>query len=371
MTIIQPTQQHPKPVIEPPLALLAEITHRCPMRCLYCSNPLELERSGQELDTDDWIDIIKQAAGLGVLQIHFSGGEPTARKDLPKLVQAATDAGLYSNLITSAVLLDKESVKILADAGLAHAQISFQDIDQRGEIIGGLAGAHEKKLHAAALLKDAGIALTANAVITRHNIDRTQEMIDFAVNLGARRVEVANVQYYGWGLKNRANLIPTRAQMDSCTEVVMAARENLKGILLIDYVIPDYYAKFPKACMGGWAKRFVNVTPSGRVVPCHAAETIPGLHFPTIKEASLRHIWFDSEAFNRYRGTDWMPTECGSCERKEIDWGGCRCQAMALAGDPDAVDPTCVKSPFHDRIQAIAADEAVETTQEFHYRQFT
>ena len=268
------------------------------------------------------------------------------------------------------MLLDGQAVEDLARAGLVHAQISFQDIDQRGEIIGGLPGAHDKKLRAAQDIKDAGIALTANAVITRHNIDRTQEMIDFAVSLGAQRVEVANVQYYGWGLKNRANLIPTRAQMDACTEVVLANRERLKGILAIDYVIPDYYAKFPKACMGGWAKRFVNVTPSGRVVPCHAAETIPGLEFATIKEASLRQIWFASDAFNRYRGTEWMPAECGSCERKEMDWGGCRCQAMALAGDADAVDPTCIKSPFHDRILAIAAEVSVEIGHAFYYRQF-
>ncbi len=369
MTAIQPTTPV-RPPVEPPLAILAEITHRCPMRCLYCSNPVELERSSQELSTDEWIDIIGQAAAMGVLQIHFSGGEPTARKDLPQLVQAATDAGLYSNLITSAVLLDQPLIQTLAKAGLAHAQISFQDVDQRGEIIGGLPGAHEKKLQAAQWLKDAGIALTVNAVITRHNIDRTQEMIDFAVSLGARRVEVANVQYYGWGLLNRANLIPTREQMDRCTEVVLAARESLKGVLTIDYVIPDYYAKYPKSCMGGWAKRFVNVTPSGRIVPCHAAETIPNLKFQTIREASLSHIWYDSDAFNRYRGTDWMPAECKSCDRKEMDWGGCRCQAMALAGDPDAVDPTCVKSPFHDRIQAIAADEAVSDTMDLHYRQF-
>ena len=289
---------------------------------------------------------------------------------MAQLVAAATKAGLYSNLITSAVLLDKASVQALADAGLAHAQISFQDVDERGEVIGGYVGAHHKKLEAAQLLKDAGIALTANAVITRHNIDRVQDMVDFAVGLGARRVEVANVQYYGWALKNRAALIPTPEQMDHCTAVVQASREKLKGILVIDYVIPDYYAKHPKSCMGGWAKRFVNITPSGRVVPCHAAETITGLKFQTVKEAKLADIWYKSEAFNSYRGTAWMPEPCASCDRREIDWGGCRCQAMALAGDASAVDPACEFSPFHDRIRSMAEVEAHENSHDFHYRQF-
>lgn len=356
---------------EPPVALLAEITHRCPMRCLYCSNPLELERSNTELDTATWIDIIRQAAELGVLQVHFSGGEPTVRKDLVQLVQAATDAGLYSNLITSAVLLNADSVKALADAGLAHAQISFQDIDHRGEIIGGLAGAHEKKLEAAHLLKAQGIALTSNAVITKFNIDRVQEMLDFAIDLGARRIEVANVQYYGWALKNRAALIPTMAQMDHCTQVVEAARAKLKGVLVIDYVIPDYYAKYPKSCMGGWAKRFLNVTPSGRVVPCHAAETITELNFLNARTSRLGDIWYDSEAFNIYRGTAWMPEACSSCERKEIDWGGCRCQAMALAGDAGAVDPTCEKSPFHAQVRAMAEAESHQEMPPLYYRQFS
>jgi len=359
------------PKIEPPLALLAELTHRCPMRCLYCSNPLELERAAQELSTEDWISTIRQAAEMGVLQIHFSGGEPTARKDLPEMVEAATQAGLYSNLITSAVLLDRKLVAILAEKGLSHAQISFQDIDQRGEVVGGMAGAHERKLEAAKLLKEFGIALTANAVITRHNIDRVDEMLDFAIGLGARRIEVANVQYYGWALKNRAALIPSSEQMDRCTDVVLKARERLKGVLVIDYVIPDYYARFPKACMGGWSRRFLNVTPSGTVVPCHAAETIPGLIFPKVNEMRLADIWYQSEAFNKYRGTAWMPEPCSGCERREIDWGGCRCQAMALAGDPGAVDPACERSPFHDRIRAMAEAEAEAASTDTHYRQFS
>ena len=359
------------PKVEPPMALLAEVTHRCPMRCLYCSNPLELERSAQELDTATWIDTIQQAAALGVLQIHFSGGEPTARKDLPQMVEAATQAGLYSNLITSAVLLDRAMVANLADKGLSHVQISFQDIDQRGEVIGGMPGAHARKLEAASLLKEHGIALTTNAVITRHNIDRVDEMLDFAIGLGARRVEVANVQYYGWALKNRAALIPSPEQLDRCTKIVEEARTRLKGVLVIDYVIPDYYARHPKSCMGGWAKRFLNVTPSGKVVPCHAAETIPNLHFPTVKEMPLADIWYKSEAFSAYRGTAWMPEPCSSCDRREIDWGGCRCQAMALAGDAGAVDPACELSPFHDKIRAMAVAEAEAGSEEFHYRQFS
>ena len=353
----------------PPLALLAEITHRCPMRCVYCSNPLALEPASRELDTATWCRVLEEAAAMGVLQVHFSGGEPTARPDLPALVAHAAGHGLYTNLITSAILLDRDSVAGLAAAGLEHIQISIQDVDvAAGERIGGLPGAQRRKLEAARLTVEAGLALTINAVIHRHNACRVGAMIDLAVELGAGRLEVAHVQYYGWGLKNRAALLPTRQQLEETTAVVEAARQRLHGRLVIDYVIPDYYASRPKACMGGWGRRFLNVDPAGRVLPCHAATTIPDMVFATVRERGLEDIWLNSEAFNRYRGTAWMPELCAGCEHREQDWGGCRCQALALAGDAAATDPVCRKSPLNAAVRHLAEAESAAVAGPFFYR---
>lgn len=358
--------------LEPPLALLAELSHRCPLRCAYCSNPLELEAASRELTTGQWRDILAQAAEMGVLQVHFSGGEPTVRRDLEDLVRFACDQGLYTNLITSGVLLDEARVAALAEAGLEHVQLGFQDIEAEGaEFISGFKGGLERKLRAAELLRAAGLALTVNAVVTRHNAGRVDRMIELAVQLGARRMEVANVQYYGWGLKNRAALMPSRAQLEAMTAVVEAARQRLKGVLVIDYVVPDYYAKRPKSCMGGWGRQFLNVSPSGKVLPCHASETIPGLVFDRVTDRPLAEIWAEGQAFQAYRGTDWMPGACRGCDRKEIDWGGCRCQALALAGSADAIDPTCEKSPLHAQVVAMAEQEAAAGAADIAYRAFT
>ncbi len=355
--------------IDPPLALLAEITHRCPMRCLYCSNPVNLEPASRELDTATWLRVLDEAADLGVYQVHFSGGEPTARKDLGELVQHAAELDLYTNLITSGVLLESEDLFRLADAGLEHVQLSFQDTDAAGgDRIGGLKDAHRRKLEVAGWVVDAGMAFTVNAVIHRHNAGRVGEMIELAVELGAGRLEVASVQYYGWGLKNRAYLMPTEQQLDAVTEIVEAARDRLAGVLTIDYVIPDYYARRPKACMGGWGRRFVNIDPSGRVLPCHAATTIPGLTFDTVQDHALEHIWQHSDAFNRFRGTEWMPEPCASCDFREVDWGGCRCQAMALTGDAAQTDPVCSLSPLHESVRALAEREAGAGTETAVYR---
>ncbi len=355
--------------IEPPLALLAEITHRCPMRCLYCSNPVNLEPSSRELDTATWLRVLDEAADLGIYQVHFSGGEPTARKDLERLVSHAAGHDLYTNLITSGVLLKHGDLPRLADAGLEHVQLSFQDTDAAcGDRVGGLKDAHRRKLEVARWIVDAGMAFTVNAVIHRHNAGRAREIIDLAVELGAGRLEVASVQYYGWGLKNRAYLMPTEQQLDALTATVEAARGRLAGVLTIDYVVPDYYARRPKACMGGWGRRFLNIDPSGRVLPCHAATTIPGMTFETVFDGTLEHIWHHSAAFNRFRGTQWMPEPCASCDFREVDWGGCRCQAMALTGDAAQTDPVCVLSPLHEAVRAIAADEAGGATETAVYR---
>ena len=355
--------------VAPPLALLAEITHRCPMRCVYCSNPLALEPASRELPTPVWCRVLEEAADLGVLQVHFSGGEPAARADLAALVEHASRCGLYSNLITSGIPLDRDKVIRLRDAGLEHVQLSVQDVDaEAGDRIGGLPGGQRRKLQVAGWIREAGLALTINAVIHRHNAARLGGLIDLAVALGAGRIEVAHVQYYGWGLANRRALLPTREQLDQTTAVVEAARQALAGRIIIDYVLPDYYARLPKACMAGWGRRFINVDPSGRTLPCHAATTIPGMTFATVQEARLEHIWLSSDAFNRFRGTDWMPEPCASCPRREEDWGGCRCQALALAGDAAATDPVCHKSPAHDLVAAVAAAESAAAVDAFLYR---
>lgn len=358
--------------IEPPLAMLCELTHRCPLRCAYCSNPLALEGSSNELSTEEWKDLLTQAARLGVLQVHFSGGEPTVRRDLPELIRHAVEQGLYTNLITSGVLIDQAMADELAVAGLEHAQIGFPDIDEDGStLITAFKGGLARKYAAAEALKAAGVALTMNAVITRHNMARLPQMFEVAQQIGARRIEVANVQYYGWGLKNRASLMPSPEQLAWMTEVVTKAREDLKGTLAIDYVIPDYYAKRPKSCLGGWGRRFVNVTPSGKILPCHAAETLQHLRFEGIRERSLADIWQHSDAFMAYRGDAWMPKTCRSCEHKEADWGGCRCQALALAGKADAMDPTCEQSPLHQQVRALAEAEAAAGVTDIVYRSFS
>jgi pyrroloquinoline quinone biosynthesis protein E len=352
----------------PPLALLLELTHRCPLQCPYCSNPLALEGASAELDTATWLRVLDEAAALGILQVHFSGGEPTARKDLAELVRRAAQRNLYSNLITSAVMLDEARLNELAQAGLDHVQISFQDIEAAAaDRIGGYPGGHVRKLAAARLVRAAGLPLTLNFVVHRHNAERVPQMLELGVELGASRIEIAHVQYYGWGLMNRAALLPTRAQLEAVTAAVEAARANLKGRMPIDYVVPDYYAVRPKACMGGWAQRFMNVSPAGKVLPCHAAEILPGLEFSSVREQSLATIWNESPAFRRFRGTEWMAEPCRSCDRREIDWGGCRCQAFALTGDPARTDPACALAPDHS-VMVEAVRETGKAPPPFVYR---
>ena len=355
--------------VDPPLALLAELTHRCPLRCPYCSNPLDLQRTSAELDTATWRRLFAEAAVLGVLQVHFSGGEPLARRDLVELVGHAATAGLYVNLITSGIRLDADRLKRLVEAGLEHVQLSVQDSEPGpGDRIAGLAGAQQAKHQAAAVVRAAGLPLTINAVVHRQNLEQLEAIIELAVQLGADRLEVAHVQYYGWALATRAALLPSREQLDRATATVEAARARLAGHLVIDYVVPDYYAHRPKACMGGWGRRFLNVTPSGKVLPCHAAETLPGLRFPTVAEASLSEIWYHSPVFAHFRGTAWMAEPCRSCQRREIDWGGCRCQAFALTGDAARTDPACSLSPDHALLVG-ARREAAAATPDFVFRQ--
>ncbi|MGI4798361.1 MAG: pyrroloquinoline quinone biosynthesis protein PqqE [Janthinobacterium lividum] len=348
---LAPTLVRPAP--EPPLALLAELTHRCPLACPYCANPLELERASAELETADWLRVLDEAAALGVLQVHFSGGEPCARRDLLELVKRAADRGLYSNLITSGVTLNQAEIDRLATAGLDHVQLSFQDAEAgSADRLGGLRGGHARKLALATMVHAAGLPLTVNFVVHRQNLERLPAMLALGETLGASRIEIAHVQYYGWGLVNRAALMPSLAQLEAATAVVEQARVTLHGRVTIDYVVPDYHATRPKACMGGWARRIINITPAGLALPCHAAETLPGFSFPSVRSQNLAAIWQEDPLFTRFRGTDWMPEPCQSCDRREIDWGGCRCQALALTGDAANTDPACALSPHH----AIMAD---------------
>jgi len=352
-----------------PVGLLAELTHRCPLQCSYCSNPLELERVNMELSTEEWVSVMEQAGDMGILQVHLSGGEPTARKDLEDIVSAASKAGLYTNLITAAVTLNRARLEDLAKRGLDHVQISFQDVDaENAERIGAYPGATQKKLDVARWVTELGLPLTINAPIHRQNIHNVGRYIDLALELGAQRLEIAHVQYYGWAYLNRAALIPTYEQTVQSIDLVERARERLKGVLTIDMVVPDYYAKRPKPCMGGWGKGFMNITPSGKVLPCHAAESIPHLKFDNVKERPLRDIWLNSDAFNAFRDTGWMKEPCRSCAFREIDWGGCRCQAMAITGDPRNTDPACALSPYHGEMVALARAEAAEPPKPFIYR---
>ena len=357
--------------VPPPLGLLAELTHRCPLGCPYCSNPIELDRRSAELDTETWARVFDEAARLGVLQVHLSGGEPTARRDIVELVRHCVAAGLYANLITSGIGVTGAKLDALAEAGLDHVQLSVQGADAAtADRIAGLAGAHEKKLALAAEIRRLGLPLTLNAVVHRANIDQVPALIDLAVRLGAKRIEIAHAQYYGWALKNRAALMPKRPQVEAAMRAVEEARERLKGVLVIDAVVPDYYARYPKPCMGGWGRQSLNVTPSGKVLPCHAAETIPGLEFWNVRDHGLAEIWARSPAFTAFRGTDWMAEPCRSCERRERDWGGCRCQALAIAGDAAATDPACHLSPFHAKILALAERDAEADVDDYDYRRF-
>jgi pyrroloquinoline quinone biosynthesis protein E len=335
-----------------PLALIAEITHRCPLHCVYCSNPLQLASTSSELSTEQWISIFRQSGKLGMLHAHFTGGEPLVRTDLAKLIAAARAAGLYTNLITSGIGLNEQRLQLLVEAGLDHIQVSFQD--SREDAANWIAGAkgHAHKIELSRAIRRHKIAFTVNLVVHRQNLDHLEEMIAFIEQLQPERMEIAHTQYYGWALANRAALMPTRAQVENALAVIAAAEKRLAGRIRIDSVVPDYHAKYPKACMGGWGRRLMLVNPSGKVLPCHAAEVLPGMSFENVSEKSLEWIWKESESFRKFRGEEWMLEPCRSCDRRREDFGGCRCQAFLLTGDERATDPTCSLAPAHHLVEA-------------------
>lgn len=339
-------------MVSSPLALIAELTHRCPLHCVYCSNPTQLAAPQSELSTQEWTSVFQQSGKLGMLHAHFTGGEPLARTDLAELIAAARAAGLYTNLITSGIGLNEQRLQTLVTAGLDHIQISFQD--SREEAANWIAGAraHAHKIELSRAIRQHKIAFTVNLVVHRQNLDHLEEMIAFIEQLRPERVEIAHTQYYGWALANRAALMPTRAQLEKSAAIIEDAEKRLAGKIRIDSVVPDYYAKYPKACMGGWGRRLMLINPAGKVLPCHAAEVLPGMSFENAREKPLEWIWQDSPSFRRFRGEDWMPQPCRTCDRRAEDFGGCRCQAFLLAGDPSVTDPACSLAPAHPLVES-------------------
>ena len=335
-----------------PLALIAEVTHRCPLHCVYCSNPLELSGRQSELSTEEWTSVFQQSGKLGMLHAHFTGGEPLARTDLKELICAAGSAGLYTNLITSGIGLNEDRLQMLVDAGLDHIQISFQD--SREAAANWIAGAkaHAHKIELSRAIRRYKLAFTVNLVVHRQNLDHLEEMIAFIEQMNPERVEIAHAQYYGWALANRAALMPTRAQLEEAVAIVADAEKRLAGRIRIDSVAPDYYAKYPKACMGGWGRRLMLINPAGKVLPCHAAEVLPGMSFENVRDKTLEWIWQESTSFRRFRGEEWMPEPCRSCDRRSEDFGGCRCQAFLLAGDATVTDPACSLAPSHGIVES-------------------
>jgi pyrroloquinoline quinone biosynthesis protein E len=338
-----------------PYTLVAELTYKCPLRCVYCSNPLDYARHADELDTETWRRIFRDAEELGVVQLNLTGGEPLLRRDLEALIEEARRLDLYTNLITSGIGLTRDRLHRFRARGLDNVQLSIQDVTAgASDRIAGLRS-FDRKLEVARWVKSVGFPLTLNVVLHRDNLDHVAEVIALAEELSADRLELANTQYLGWALLNRTALLPTLEQLRSARAVAAAARERLRGTMEILFVTPDYYSRFPKACMDGWGRRFIVVSPDGLVLPCHVAHTLPGLVFESVRDRALADIWRESPGFNAFRGEAWMPEPCRSCDRRTIDFGGCRCQAYHLTGDAAATDPACTLSPDHGLIEAARA----------------
>jgi PqqA peptide cyclase len=339
-----------------PYTLVAELTYRCPLRCLYCSNPIDFANTRNELTTAEWRRALSEAAALGVVQLHLSGGEPVLRDDLCELIAHARECDLYTNLITGGTLLDKDKLRRFHDAGLDHIQLSIQgaSIDAAEKVAG--VRSHHKKLEVARLITAMDFPFTLNVVIHRMNIAEVPDLIRLAAEFGAQRLELANTQFYAWGAENRRTLMPTRAQYLRAQEIAVAATAKYHGTLEIAFVQNDYLSGEPKPCMGGWGRTYMCINPAGEVLPCHAAKVIPNLSFESVRDRSLTDIWRDSPGLNAFRGDAWMLEPCRSCERKSIDFGGCRCQAFMLAGNAAEADPICRLSAHHSVVESAQHD---------------
>jgi pyrroloquinoline quinone biosynthesis protein E len=347
------------PSAGPPLWLLAEVTYRCPLHCVFCYNPVDFAQHTQELATDDWLRVLREGRALGAVQLGLSGGEPLLRDDLEVIVAEARSLGYYSNLLTSGVGLTPERAAALKAAGLDHVQLSFQDSTREMNDFLSHTKTFELKNRVARIIKDNGWPMVMNVVIHRLNIDHIGRIIEMAAELGAEYVELANTQYYSWALLNRDHLLPTTEQLKRAEAVTDEWRRKLEGRTKLFFVAPDYHEGKAKKCVNGWGNMFLTVTPDGTALPCHTARMLPGLSFPNVRQMDLKSIWYGSDGFNRYRGTGWMKEPCGSCDRKEEDFGGCRCQAYLLAGDAAAADPVCAKSPHHAAVrEAVARGES-------------
>ena len=336
--------------IGPPLWLLAELTYKCPLHCVYCYNPVDFAKTEQELTTEQWFKVLREARELGSVQCGFSGGEPMLRDDLELIVAEAHRLGYYTNLLTSGVGLNEKRIAALKEAGLAHIQLSFQDSTREVNDFLSSTRTFDLKRRAADMIKAHGYPMVMNCTIHRQNIDHIDAIIQLAVDIEAEYVELANTQYYGWAQINRDQLLPSREQIERAERVTNEWRAKLGNKMKLFFVVPDYYETRPKKCMNGWGNIFLTITPDGKALPCHTARMLPGLEFPDVRTSSIREIWYESEGFNRYRGTGWMKEPCSSCPEKEKDYGGCRCQAYMVANDPAAADPVCDKSPFHQKI---------------------
>lgn len=340
---------------EGPRWLLAELTYRCPLHCAFCSNPVDYLAHGSELSTDEWLRVLRQGRELGAIQLGFSGGEPLMRSDLEILVAEARRLGFYSNLITSGIGLDETRIRAFKEAGLDHIQLSFQDSTRELNDFLSSARTFDLKRKAASLIKRYDYPMVLNAVLHRLNIDHVEQILEMAEELGADYVELANTQYYGWGYLNRDQLLPTREQVQRAHEVTQRFRVRVGERMRILFVVPDYFETRPKPCMNGWGSVFLAVTPDGTALPCHAARMLPGLAFPNVRNESLAAIWYESEGFARYRGDAWMKDPCRSCPERTKDFGGCRCQAYMLTGDPANADPVCDLSSDHHRVTEAVA----------------
>lgn len=341
------------PAITQPFWLLAELTYRCPLHCVFCYNPTNYAKIQNELSTEEWLRVMSEARALGAAQLGFSGGEPLLRDDLEILVKHGRDLGFYTNLITSGVGLNEARIQALKEAGLDHIQLSFQDSTREMNDFLSSTKTFALKKRVADLIKQYDYPMVLNVVLHRYNLPHVDKIIEMALEMGAEYLELANTQYYGWAMENRDQLMPTHEQLRQAEQVVQAYREKIGKRCKILFVVPDYFEERPKACMNGWGSVFLDIAPDGAALPCHNARQLPGLNIPNVKDFSIKEIWYESQAFNFFRGDQWMQEPCRSCDEKTKDFGGCRCQAFLLTGDASATDPVCSKSPSHGKVKEI------------------